>query len=64
MRLIALLVVLVLAGWAMGRMGGVLTPGPGPSTPPSRTMRQVQQASDAASQAERQRLEQAMKALR
>lgn len=64
MQLVALLVVLLLAGLAMGRLGGMLSPRPGAAARPDQTLRQVERASEAASQAERQRLEQAMKALR
>ena len=64
MQLIALLVVLVLAGLVMGRMGGTNPPQPGAAVSPSQTTREVEQATGAAAQAERQRLNEAMKALR
>ncbi len=64
MPLIALLVALLLAGLAIGRMGGTLSPQPGATSPPAPTTRGVERATEAASQAERQRLDEAMKALR
>ena len=64
MQLIALLVVLVVVGLLMGRMEGVFKPGPGPSATPEQTTRQVEKITDAASRADRQRLDDAMKALR
>lgn len=64
MQLMALMVVLVLAGLLIGRMGVGLSPQPGPIASPSQMTRQAEQATEAASQAERQHLEDAMKALR
>lgn len=64
MPLIALLVVLGLAGLLMGRLTGPPSPRPGAITTPSETTRGVLQATDAAARAEQQRRDAVMKLLR
>jgi hypothetical protein len=66
MQLIALLVVLVLAGLMLARGSGGLSPKPGATaTPtPSQTTREVEQATEASSQAELKHRDDVMKALR
>lgn len=64
MPLIALLVVLGLAGLLMGRLARPLSPRPGAIATPAETTRGVQQATDAAAQAEQQRRDAVMKLLR
>ena len=64
MRLIALLVVLVLAGLFVGRGQGLLAPKPGPAATPGASLRQVERAAEAAGQADRRRLDAAMQGLR
>lgn len=66
MRLVALLVVVLLAALLMGRLGGGLppvTPGAG-DQPAPRTLPEVEKVVEDAGQADRQRLEEAMKGLR
>lgn len=66
MQLIALLVVLVLGGLVMGRMGGgsLLAPGQPPQPSPAQTTAGVEKATEASSQAEQRHVEEAMKGLR
>lgn len=64
MQVVALLVVVLLAGLLIGRLGGGPPAQPGPAANPIETTRQVKQASEAASRAEQQRLNAAMKMLR
>jgi hypothetical protein len=71
MPLITLLAAVVILGLAWTRMGGSLlgppagsgAPAAAPAQPPATTIRQAEQAIDAASQAEQRRLDDAMKGL-
>lgn len=63
MPLIALLVALGLVGLLLGRFAGAPTTRPGTVATPAETIRGVQQATDAASRAEQQQRDAAIRVL-